>query len=309
MAVQQVRVKINNAWTILTYNNGTGRYEASIAAPNTTSYNVNSGHYYPVTVEATNMAGTVTLKDDTDVTIGEYLRLRVKEQLPPVISISEPTASAYLSNNTPEIAFTVLDETNGSGVNLSSLEVKVDGGAAVTNTSAGVTVTSVTNGYSVKYVPQTALSDGSHTVEIRCSDNDGNSAEAKSVTFTVDTVAPVLTVNQPSEDGLYVADESYTVSGVTNDITSSVASVSIKLNGVDQGTVSVNDQGAFSKQVVLSEGANTIVVTAVDKAGKTTTVTRTINLDTSALNITAVSITPNPVNTGSSYVIAVTIEG
>ena len=45
MAIKQVRVKINNAWTVLTYNSDTGNYEATIAAPNITSYNINDGHY------------------------------------------------------------------------------------------------------------------------------------------------------------------------------------------------------------------------------------------------------------------------
>lgn len=307
MAVKQVRVKINNAWTVLTYNSASGKYEATIAAPNMTSYNVNDGHYYPVTVEATNMAGTVTTKDDTDSVLGTSLRLKVKEITAPEISISSPTAAAYLSTNTPEIVFTVTDETNGSGVDITSLKIKVDTTTYI-NTSGGVTVTSIINGYSVKFIPQTALSDGEHMVTIECSDHDGNAAESKSVAFTVDTVAPTLTISQPAEDGLYVAESVYTVKGVTNDATSSVATVTVKLNGVDQGTVTIDASGSFSKSVTLSEGTNAIEVTATDKAGKTTTISRTINLDTSALNITAVAITPNPVNTGSSYVIAVTIE-
>ena len=112
MAIKQVRVKINNAWTILTYNSDTGNYEATIAAPNITSYNINDGHYYPVTVEATNMAGTVSTKDDTDVSLGSSLRLRVKEQTAPVISITSPTASAFLATNTPYVVFTVVDENS-----------------------------------------------------------------------------------------------------------------------------------------------------------------------------------------------------
>lgn len=309
MAIKQVRVKINNAWTTLTYNESTGKYEATIAAPNITSYNVNSGHYYPVTVEATNMAGTVSTVDDTDGDVGSSLRLRVKESTKPVITITAPTASAYLPTNTPTIAFKITDESNGSGVDISTLKIKIDSGSTITNTSNGVTVTPITNGYSVTYVPQTALSDGSHTVTVNCSDYDGNAATAKSVSFTVDTVAPTLTVTAPSTNGLYVANASYTVVGKTNDATSSVVSVKVKLNGTDQGTVSVDSSGNFSKAITLANGLNTIVITATDKAGKSTSVTRTINLDTSAPEITAVTITPNPVGTGNSFVISVTIEG
>lgn len=309
MAIKQVRVKINNAWTTLTYNQSTGKYEATIGAPNITSYNVNSGHYYPVTVEATNMAGTVTTANDTDSVVGSALRLKVKEKTAPVISITKPTASAYLSTNTPEITFTITDESNGSGVDISTLKIQVDSGTVITNTSSGVTTSAITNGYSVKYVPQTALSDGSHTVKINCSDNDGNTATQKTVTFTVDTVAPTLTVSAPSENGTYVSTASFTVAGKTNDTTSSVASVTITLNGTNQGTVTVDSSGNFTKAITLASGLNTIVVTAKDKAGKSTTVTRTINLDTSAPEILSVIITPNPVGTGNSFVISVEVGG
>ena len=305
MAIKQVRAKINNVWTTLTYNQSTGNYEATITAPNITSYNVNSGHYYPVTIEATNMAGTVTTADDTHASLGSNLKLKVKEKTAPVVAISAPTASSYLATNTPEISFTITDETNGSGVDISSLKIKVDS-ATYTNASTGVTVTAITNGKSVKFIPQTALSDGSHTVTITCSDYDGNEG-SKSVTFTVDTVAPTLTVTAPAENGLYVATSAYSVVGTTNDVTSSVASVSVKVNGVDQGAVTVDSSGAFSKAVNLSSGANTIVVTATDRAGKTTTITRTINLDTSAPEITLISVTPNPVETGGTFVISVKV--
>ena len=307
MAIKQVRVKINNAWTVLTYNETTGNYEATIAAPNITSYNVNSGHYYPVTIEATNMAGSVSTVDDTHSTLGNNLKLKVKEKTKPVIAISAPTASAYLATNTPEIAFTITDETNGSGIDISTLTIKV-GNATYTNTSSGVTVTAITNGKSIKFIPQTALSDGSHTVTINCSDYDGNAADAKSVSFTVDTVAPTLTVTAPAENGLYVPTTGYVVKGVTNDTTSSVATVNVKLNGVDQGTVSIDSSGNFSKSITLANGANTIIVTATDKAGKTTTITRTINVDTSVPEVTSVVITPNPVGTGNSFVISVKVE-
>lgn len=307
MAIKQVRVKINNAWTTLTYNENTGNYEATIAAPNVTSYNVNSGHYYPVTVEATNMAGTVTTVDDTHSTVGSSLQLKVKEQTAPVIAITAPTAGAFLATNTPEITFTITDESNGSGVDISTLKIKVDS-TTFTNTASGVTATATTNGYTVKYVPQSALSDGSHTVTINCSDNDGNAATAKSISFTVDTVAPVLTVTAPSENGSYVATAAFTVKGTTNDSTSSVASVKVTLNGTDQGTVTVDSSGNFTKAITLASGNNTIVVTATDKAGKTTSITRTINLDTSAPEVVSVSITPNPVATGNSFVISIKVE-
>lgn len=306
MPIQQVRTKINNSWYTLTYNSSSGKYEGTIAAPNITSYNVNSGHYYPVTIEATNMAGTVATKDDTDATIGSSLRLTVKELTKPTITITAPSAGAYLASNTPGITIQVRDEANGSGIKISSLAIKIDSGTAVTNVSAGVSVSTVTGGYDITYVPQSALSDGSHTVTVNIQDNDGNAATAASRTFTVDTVPPVLSITTPSTNGTYTANSALTVSGSTNDATSSSVTMKLTLNGVDQGAVTVSS-GSWSKAVTLANGLNTIVVRATDLAGKYTEVTRTINLDTSTPAISAVTITPNPVNAGQNYIIAVTV--
>nr|DAI90404.1 MAG TPA: hypothetical protein [Caudoviricetes sp.] len=80
MAVKTVQAIINGVTTTLTYNSGTGKYEATVTAPSTSSYNNNDGHYYPVTVKATDEAGNVTTKNDTDVTLGNSLKLKVKEK-------------------------------------------------------------------------------------------------------------------------------------------------------------------------------------------------------------------------------------
>ena len=124
----------------------------------------------------------------------------------------------------------------------------------------------------IPYTPQSALSDGSHTITVNVSDNDGNVATQKSVTFTVDTVAPILNVTAPV-DSLKTNIALVNVIGTTNDATSSSVIVTIKLNGVDQGAVTLTS-GNFTKAITLKAGANTIVVRATDLAGKYTEVTR-----------------------------------
>ena len=56
MAVKTVQVVINGQTHTLTYNATTKKYEATITAPSTSSYNQN-GHYYNVKVKATDEAG------------------------------------------------------------------------------------------------------------------------------------------------------------------------------------------------------------------------------------------------------------
>lgn len=300
MAIKTVKATINGQTYDLTLNSASGKWEATITAPGKTSYNL-AGGYYNVSVEATNEAGT---KGSADASTVDGLKLVVKETVAPVITIVSPTAGAYVANSKQPVVFNITDETGGSGVDISTLVVKQDGTAVA---SANITHTAITSGYSVTYTPSAALSDGSHTVTINCKDHDGNAAAEKSTTYTVDTVPPTLNVTSPA-DGLITAASSVTVAGTTNDATSSPVVITISLNGTDQGTIPVGTGGTFSKVVTLKEGSNTIIVKAKDAAGKGSSVTRTVTLDTSVPKIKAATITPNPVDTGKTMVISVTIE-
>lgn len=300
MAIKIVKATINGQTYDLTLNSASGKWEATITAPGKTSYNL-AGGYYNVSVEATNEAGT---KGSADASTVDGLKLVVKETVAPVITIVSPTAGAYVANSKQPVVFNITDETSGSGVDISTLVVKQDGAAVA---AANITHTAITNGYSVTYTPSAALSDGSHTVTINCKDHDGNAATEKSTTYTVDTVPPTLNVTSPA-DGLITAASSVTVAGTTNDATSSPVVITISLNGTDQGTIPVGTGGTFSKVVTLKEGSNTIIVKAKDAAGKESSVTRTVTLDTSVPKIKAATITPNPVDTGKTMVISVTIE-
>ena len=300
MAVKQVRVKINGTWYTATYNSSTGKYEATITAPEKSSYTL-SGHYYPVTVEATDQAGNVTTKDASDTTLGASLQLKVKEKVAPVITITAPTASQLLTNNKPTITWKVTDAD--SGVNSNTIGITVDSGSKITS---GITKTAITGGYQCTYTPATALADGSHTIKFDASDNDGNAATTKSVTFKVDTVPPTLSITSPT-DGLITNKAACTVSGVTNDVTSSPVTVTVQLNSGTATSVTVDSSGKFSTDLTLTEGTNTITIVAKDSAGKTTTITRKVTLDTAAPVIKSASITPNPVDCGKTYVISIEV--
>lgn len=300
MAIKTVKATINGQTYDLTLNSASGKWEATITAPGQTSYNL-AGGYYNVSVEATNEAGT---KGSADASTVNGLKLVVKETVAPVITIVSPTSGAYVANSKQPVVFNIVDESGGSGVDISTLVVKQDGTAVA---AANITHTAIANGYSVTYTPSAALSDGSHTVTINCKDHDGNAATEKSTTYTVDTVPPTLNVTSPA-DGLITAASSVTVAGTTNDATSSPVVITISLNGTDQGTVTVGTGGTFSKVVTLKEGSNTIIVKAKDAAGKESSVTRTVTLDTSVPKIKTATITPNPVDTGKTMVISVTIE-
>jgi len=98
-----------------------------------------------------------------------------------------------------------------------------------------------------------------------------------------------------------------TLSGTTNDATSSPVTVTVKLNSGSAANVTVESNGSFTKELTLVEGTNTIVITARDSAGKETVISRTVTLDTKAPVITDVVITPNPVDGGKTFTITVTV--
>ena len=299
MAVKTVQVVINGQTHTLTYNATTKKYEATITAPSTSSYNQN-GHYYNVKVKATDEAGNSVTKDATDTTLGSSLQLKVKEKVAPVISITAPSSSAKLTNNKPVINWTVTDAD--SGVNPSTIKLIIDSQTITT----GITKTQSGKNYTCSYTPTTALSDGTHTIKVSASDYDGNVATQKSVTFTVDTVPPELSVSAPV-DNLVTNQSSLVVKGTTNDVTSSPVTLTIKLNGETEQTVEVGSDGSYTKTLTLVTGENTIVITAKDGAGKTSTVTKKVVLDQTAPVIQSVTISPNPVNAGATYTISVEV--
>lgn len=300
MAITQVRVQINGSWYVLSPTETPGQYSAQVTAPGTTSYN-EPGGYYNVKAEATNDAGTVGQADAGTV---EGLKFYVRETVAPTITVVLPTTGATVTNNKQPVVFNITDQASGSGVKLSSVVVKLDG----TPVSSGeVTHSAISNGYSFTYTPASPLDNGNHTVEINAEDNDGNAATAKSTTFKVDTVPPSLNITSPSE-GLVTNTSALTVAGTTNDATSSPVTVKISLNGADQGAVTVESSGAFSKAITLREGANVIVVTATDSAGLESSVTRNVTLDTSVPQIISATIVPNPADTGETVIITVTVQ-
>lgn len=250
----------------------------------------------------TDEAGNVTNKTDTDTTLGADLRLQVKEKTAPVITIISPTAGSYITNNKPVIKWKVTDED--SGVNPDTIGITIDSGSKVTGNS--ITKTAVTGGYECTYTPATALSDGNHTIRVDASDYDGNAAAQKSVTCTIDTVPPTLSITAPA-DKLITNKTAVTVTGTTNDATSSPVTVTVKLNSGSAEAVTVGSDGKFSKALTLAVGSNTITVVAKDAAGKTTTVTRTVTVDQTAPTIKSVTITPNPVDCGKTFIISVEV--
>lgn len=199
MAIVSAVVIYNNGTEVNLTNSGGNTWSATFPAPSQTSGSNNGGQgpgvgseaagkgYYPVAVKVTDDAGNTTEVDSDDPTWGNVLRLKVLEKTKPTAAITYPTQGALITNSMPEITFSLSD--SGSGINPSSVYVKIDDGNAVQVAPdvSGATATGT-------YTPPEALSDGQHTIVVYGSDYDGNASDQASITFTIDTVAPSLTI-------------------------------------------------------------------------------------------------------------------
>lgn len=263
-----------NEWTAA----GTAPLKSSWSQPD---------HKYKVTTYAKDDAGNVT----------EYESyLRVLEKVAPVITPVSPTTGSTLINGKPSIVWNVTDDD--SGVDPDTIGITIDNGSKITGSS--IQKESIADGYKCTYTPSEALADGNHTIKLDASDNDGNAASTVSLTVKIDTVPPALTVTTPAE-GTVTNQPSITASGTASDVTSSP--VAVKVNNTP---VSVED-GAWSTEVTLSEGQNTITVVAEDSAGKTTTVTRHVTLDTGSPQFESVVASPDPATAGGAITIVAVV--
>ena len=211
---------------------------------------------YSAVVGVTYLEGNIIITAGT-VTLGDF-----KVTAEPPIKITSPGPTANVS--TPLLNFTSAGQT---------ASVKVDD-AAVSKVS----------GDNLDFLP-----DGQHTIRIDSTDAAGRAVFATK-TFTVDTVAPIVTISSP-------------VSGITNtnrprlDYLISEGTAIVK---VDDLTVS---KGTGDLLDILSEGTHTVRVEARDPAG---------NLGSAAVTFTVDTILPSisidPINTPISNN-TVTISG
>lgn len=301
MPITSVKLTLNGTQHTLSYNASTEMYEGTITSPAVSSYS-QSGHYYGATVTVTDSDGNTTTLTPSDATYGQYLRLFVKDVTGPSIIIQNPTSLARITTNTPTFTWIVTDTS--PGVDPDTIGIKVDNGSKITGSA--ITKTEITNGYSCTYTMPSTLSEGSHTIYVDASDTDGVAGTQASVSFTVDTVVPALSVSSPNNNSI-TNSYSVTVAGTTSDITSGPPTVTVQVNSGSPVPVTVTN-GAFSQSFILVKRVNTITVVATDLAGKTSTVTRTVIVDTLRPSLTSVYINPNPTDASSTYTIAIALS-
>lgn len=293
MAISMVKAIINGTSYTLSLNEDTGAYETTLTAPSKSSFNQNNG-FYDVSVTAYDDSGNTTTVNSSDSIFGDLLKLYVRENNAPVIEVVNPSSGAMITNNRPTITWKCSDDD--SGVKKDTIKLFID----EKEVNGTINATFVDNIYTCSYIPEDVIEDGIHTLKFYCEDNDGNFKES-SVSITIDTVPPTLNVLSPSNE-LKTNKSIVVVSGITNDLTSSPVKVM-----VNDKAIVVNGDGNFSTEYFLEEGENTINIVAIDGAGKSTTVVRKVYYDSKPPVIGNISIIPNPVDAGKTFVISVSV--
>lgn len=247
MALTQVRVKLEDSWTVLSYNAATGRYEGTLTAPGSS---INQpGGYYALEAEAVNSEGRTAVLSGAQY---HGLRLAVRETTAPTVLLVSP-AQGWLTASAPTFRFHARDEAGGSGIDPQSAKAAIDGVPAACTLSGGG------DGYTITF-GGTSLSEGPHVVSVTISDRDGNETTA-SAAYTVDTVPPELYVR--GLERRVVDVDRVEAALEARDAASPSVTVTVANNG--QAVPSAGGR----TEIRLKVGENRITITARDQAGLT----------------------------------------
>ena len=273
-----------------TYNDDTHLWDVDIPSGAESSYE-QPNHTYPITLHAKDAAGNETVMEATDPTYSDELNIRVLEKTKPVATIVSPTQGSVLGSATQDIVME-LQDAGGSGLNMASVVFKVNN----IQVPSGLSWSDGEDGKKTCTYHATNLSDGSNSVSLQVTDNDGNVSDLAEVTFVVSTSAPTLNVTSPAE-GLLTNSNKVTVAGTAAAGSDAVTLSEVTINGTP---ADIGSGGEISKEVTLQAGEHTITVVAKDSLGQPTTVTRHVTVDTKAPVISEVEAEATTVDANST---------
>ncbi|MBE0128296.1 Ig-like domain-containing protein [Citrobacter amalonaticus] len=160
-----------------------------------------------------------------------------------------------------------------------------------------------------------ALADGNHSLTVSVNDKAGNTTNISEL-VTVDTTAPILTVNTVAGDNILNDDEqdvAQLISGMANGAApGDVVTVQF---GNQTFTGVVQADGSWSVGVPasvfnsMSNGQHTITVTVTDAAGNTSTATHDVTLNSIAVGITVDPISVDNVLNAQESMQPLTLSG
>ena len=240
----------------------TGPFEAC-TSPTTQEYSALPDGSHTFQVRATDEAGNTSAPVSRTWTV---------DTEPPAVTIeSGPSGTTKATDAT----FTFSATDPGSPV--TAVECKLDTGPFEACTSPK---------------EYTALPDGSHTFQVRATDEAGNTSAPVSRTWTVDTEPPVVTIESGPSGTTKATTATFTFSAT--DPGSPVTTVECKL---DTGAFEACTSPTTQEYTALPDGSHTFQVRATDEAGNTSDpASRTWTVSTEGPEITFTSAPPAKTN-------------
>jgi hypothetical protein len=190
---------------------------------------------------------------------------------PPIIALSSPSPGSAVNTATPALAGTA----GTAEGDLATVTVKIYAGSSASGTPLQTLLTqrSANGSFSVT---ASALANGQYTARAQQQDSMGNTGFSAPSTFTVDTVAPAVTLTEPA-NGSSTYDRRPTFRGVAGVAAGDSGTVAVKVyagpiaTGTPVQTLSAARQagGAYAVQAspALAEGTYTARAEQLDAAG------------------------------------------
>lgn len=234
----------------------------------------------PLSVEGENVI-TVRAVDGAGLTTDSVRRV-IRDTQAPIVTWTAPAEELITNQASLGVSGTIQDQTAVTA-NVNGVPLAIDAAGVFTGT--------------------VVVAEGVNFLTLTATDAAGN---VRSIVrqVTLDTAAPVITVNAPADASTTTA-ETTPVEGTVADATA----VTLTINGA---STPVGAGGAFAGSVALAMGSNAISVVGTDAAGNMATATRTVTRvpagpplppdpSTLAPTITRTEITPLGVATSFLY--------
>ncbi len=252
----------------------------------------------------------VAEQTNSEAALGTSVPVTFTVEAAPVVTLTSPAGGAALKTSEPTLTGAAGTDSWDGPVTVAIHKGNSLAGSVVA--SEGVSANSGTWSYSPH------LSDGVYTAQATQSDELGDTGTSVAVTFTVDTIAPVVTLTSPGEHAvLSVSDP--TIGGGAGAVAWDHQSVAVTVHegGSLAGPVVASEGvlvggGTWSYSPHLSDGIYTVQAEQSDEAGNTgTSAAVTFTVDTTAPVVTltspvggAVVNTSEPTLTGSGGTVA-----
>ena len=214
---------------------------------------------------------------------------------PPSINVTVPTPG-LITNVNVKILGSITDNLAG----VASLTAQLDNALPVAVTLGGggafsFSTTLATDG----------SADGVHTVKLVATDLAGNTSQATSVSFTLDTMAPVISLLTPPQNLL--TNTNISITGTAIDALSGLAGLSVKVDNGSSLPVTVDPTGKFTFTTTLpldgtKDGAHTAQFVATDQAGNPSAAVYNFRLETLAPTTPEFALASDDRLSGNPYV-------